>query len=175
MSNKKFKIKNLQKDDWAKFLFQEMRKDEKRPNGSGWMNINQIHSTTNKSLHMVRRVISQMIQKKQCEMFVGNIRSENGYITKAVWYRLKNDNWKNIFKNNLHIIKRQRIPNGKNWFTVGELTQKTGLARTKILRLIRENKLNKQIQIFDGYKYDSKREFLTRKIWYKLCLNGLNS
>lgn len=175
MSNKKFKIKNLQKDDWAKFLFQEMRKDEKRPNGSGWMNINQIHSTTNKSMSMTRRVISQMIQKKECEMFVGNIRSENGYITKAVWYRLKNDTWKNIFEKNLHKIKNQRIPSGKNWFTVGELTQKTGLARTKILRLIRENKLNKQVQIFDGYKYDSKRKFLTRKIWYKLCLNGLNS
>ena len=108
-------------------------------------------------------------------MQLKDINIENGYIKKAVWYRLKNDTWKNIFKNNSYKIKRQRIPSGKNWFTVGELTQKTGLARTKILRLIRENKLNKQVQIFDGYKYDSKTKFLTRKIWYKLCLNGLNS
>jgi len=175
MSSKKFKIKNLQKDDWAKFLFQEMRKDEKRPIGPGWMNIREIHNATNKSIHMLRIAIYQLIQKKECEMFVGNIRSENGYIQKAVWYRLKNDTWKNFFGKNLHKIKNQRVPDGKNWFTVSELTQKTGLSRTKILRLIRENKLNKQVQLFDGYAYNNKRKSLTRKIWYKLCLNGLNN
>ena len=175
MNTKKFRIKNLERDDWAKFLFQEMRKDEKRPKGPGWLTIYEIENASNKSVYMVRGVITELIHKKECEIFTGNIRSKNGYIQKAVWYRLKNDTWKNFFVNNIYKIKRQRIPIGKNWFTVGELIEKTGLGRQKILRLIRENKLNKQIEIFDGYKYDSKRKFLIRKIWYKLCPNGLNN
>jgi len=175
MSKKRFVIKNVKKDVWANFLFQEMRKDEKRPVGSDWLTVYELQKLSKKPMHGLRVVLAELNQRKESEMFVGNIRSNKGYIQKAIWYRLKKGNWKNLFEKDLYKRRKQRVPIGKNWFTVGELTEKTGLARSKILRLLRVHKLNNRIQIFDGYKYNKTKRILERKIWYKLCLNGLNS
>ena len=90
--SKKFLIKNVKSDRWAEFLFQEMRKDEKRPNGPGWMTIKEICALSENrfSYHSFRLVISELIQKKECEQFMGNIRSNRGVMIKCVWYRHKN-------------------------------------------------------------------------------------
>lgn len=173
--SKRFLIKNVNKDDWAKFLFQEMRKDEKRPVGSGWLTAREIHAVSKKSFHSLRCILAELIQRKDCEIFSGNVRADRGFLQKCVWYRIKKGNWKEYFEKDLYKIRRERLPSGKNWFTVGELSEKTGLGKSKILRLMRAHKLSKRVQIFDGYKYSKEKKILERKIWYKLCLNGLSS
>lgn len=172
--SKRFIIKNVQTDDWARFLFKEMRKDEKRPIGERWMSLKQIAvlSKEKVSFHTLRCILAEIISRKECETYVGTIRSAKGFIKKAVWYRHKKYAWKEYFSKNIYKIERQRIPKGTGWFTVEDLSKKTGLARSKILRLIREHKLNKSVKMFDGYKFNPTKNYLERKIWYKLCLNG---
>lgn len=172
--SKKFLIKNVGRDDWARFLFQEMRKDEKRPEGNNWLTSREISKIASDkiSYHTFRLVLGELVQRNECEQFVGNIRSNKGTIIKAVWYRHKKYDWKTFFKKNIYKLQKQRLPQGENWFTIKQLSSKTGLGRAKILRLIRENKLNKKVKIFDGYAFNPKRNFLERKIWYKLCQNG---
>lgn len=172
--SKKFCIKNVHQDDWARFLFQEMRKDEKRPAGNNWLELPEIVKLCNNKAkyHTLRNMLSEIINKKECEIYVGTTRSPKGFVKKAVWYRHKKYSWKEYFLKNIYKIERQRIPEGKNWFTADELSKKTGLAKSKILRLIREHRVNKSVKTFDGYKFNPKKNYLERKIWYKLCLNG---
>lgn len=175
MSRKKFVIKNKNTDPWAKFLFKELERDEKRPHGSGWMDVHEIHKTCKMSFHTLRTVLNELRGKNECEVYSGNIRNDNGYIQKHVWYRLKKGNWKTYFKNNQYQKDNQRIPPGNDWYTVGEITNKTGFARSKILRLIKQYKVSNKVKVFDGYKFNPDKTRLERKIWYKLCLNGLNN
>lgn len=172
--SKKFTIKNVQTDDWARFLFKEMRKDEKRPIGDRWMQRDEIcQFTKNKyKYHTLRMILSEIINRKECETYVGTTRSDKGFVKKAVWYRHKKYGWKEYFSKNLYKIERQRLPKGTDWFTMEDLCKKTGLGKAKILRLIREHKLNKSVKTFDGYKFNPSKNYLERKIWYKLCLNG---
>lgn len=172
--SKKFIIKNVQTDTWARFLFKEMRKDEKRPIGERWMELNQIYQfTKNKcKYHTLRVILSDIINRKECETYSGTTRSHKGFVKKAVWYRHKKYTWKEYFSKNIYKLERQRLPKGTDWFTAEDLSRKTGLARSKILRLIREHRLNKSVKTFDGYKFNPKKNYLERKIWYKLCLNG---
>lgn len=171
---KKFRIKNVQSDNWARFLFQEMRKDEKRPTGERWLELKQIcELTKNKAkYHTLRNILSEIINRKECEIYAGTVRSPKGFVKKAVWYRHKKYTWKEYFSKNIYKKERQRIPNGTDWFTAEDLSKKTGLGKSKILRLIREHRLNKQVKTFDGYKFNANKNYLERKIWYKLCLNG---
>jgi len=172
--SKKFIIKNVEKDTWARFLFNELRKDEKRPDGENWMTVKEMSKICDEkiSYHTLRLILSELVQKKDCEQFVGNIRSNKGTIIKAVWYRHKKHDWKSFFNKDIYKKEKQRIPTGKDWFTVNELSEKTGLGRSKILRLIKEHKVSNRVKIFDGYKFNPKKNYLERKIWYKLCLNG---
>jgi len=172
--SKRFCIKNVNRDVWARFLFQEMRKDEKRPIGDNWLELDKIAeiSKTKTKYHTLRFILSEIINRKQCEIYTGTIRSPKGFAQKAVWYRHKKYTWKEYFEKNLYKIERQRLPQGKDWYTAEELSKKTGLAKSKILRLIREHKVNKNVKTFDGYKFNPKKNYLERKIWYKLCLNG---
>jgi len=172
--SKKFTIKNVQTDDWARFLFKEMRKDEKRPIGDGWMELNQICelAKTKAKYHTLRNILSEIINRKECEIYVGTTRSPKGFVKKAVWYRHKKYSWKEYFSKNIYKLERQRMPKGNDWFTAEDLSKKTGLARSKILRLIKEHKLNKSVKTFDGYRFNPSKNYLERKIWYKLCLNG---
>lgn len=172
--SKRFLIKNVQTDDWARFLFKEMRKDEKRPIGEGWMNLDQIYqlAKNKSSYHTLRMTLCEIISRKECETYVGTTRSEKGFLKKAIWYRHKKYEWKEYFSKDIFKLERQRMPKGENWFTVEDLVRKTGLARSKILRLIREHKLNKSVKTFDGYRFNPSKNYLERKIWYKLCLNG---
>lgn len=175
MHTKKFAIKNRNTDPWASFLFRELQRDERRPQGPGWMDVHELGKICGISFHTLRVVLNELNNKKETEMFSGNIRNDQGFIQKHVWYRLKKGNWKTYFKNRQYQKDKQRVPNGKDWFTVNEITNKTGLARSKILRLIKEYKVSNKVKVFDGYRFNPSKNRLERKIWYKLCLNGFNS
>ena len=175
MHRKKFIIKNKDRDPWASFLFKELGKDERRPEGSGWMDVPQLTKISNMSFHTLRNVLTELRQKSKCEMYNGNIRNDKGFIQKHVWYRLKGTNWKIYFKNRQYQKDNQRLPEGKDWYTVKELEQKTGFARSKILRLMKSHKVSNSVKVFDGYRFNPSKNRLERKIWYKLCLNGLNN
>jgi hypothetical protein len=172
--SKKFTIKRIQTDDWARFLFNEMRKDEKRPIGKRWMDLKQIYelSKDKAKYYTLRNILSEIINRKECEIYSGTTRSHKGFVKKTVWYRHKKYGWKEYFSKNIYKLERQRLPKGTDWFTMEDISKKTGLARSKILRLIREHKLNKNVKTFDGYKFNPSKNYLERKIWYKLCLNG---
>lgn len=172
--SKKFLIKNVKNDDWARFLFKELRKDEKRPEGEGWLGVREIIKlgSGKTTYHSLRLILGELIQKGECEQFTGNIRSDKGIIIKAVWYRHKKYSWKQFFSKDVYKKQKQRLPSGKGWFTAKDLSKKTGLGRNKILRLIKEHKINNRVKIFDGYQFNPQRNYLERKIWYKLCLNG---
>lgn len=172
--SKKFVIKNVNKDLWATFLFNELRKDEKRPTGNNWLAVKDILKVANKktTYYSLRIMMAELIQKGECEQYAGSVRSEKGTVIKAVWYRHKSYSWKDFFNKNIYKKERQRMPEGKNWFTAQDLCKKTGFGKAKILRLIKEHKISKKIKIFDGYRFNPQRNYLERKIWYKLCQNG---
>ena len=71
--SKKFTIKNVRTDTWARFPFNEMRKDEKRPIGERWMELSQIcEFTKNKcKYHTLRVILSDIINRKECETYSG--------------------------------------------------------------------------------------------------------
>ena len=100
--SKKFCIKNVHQDDWARFLFQEMRKDEKRPVGDNWLELTDIVKLCNNKAkyHTLRNMLSEIINKKECEIYVGTTRSPKGFVKKAVWYRHKKYSWKEYFSKN---------------------------------------------------------------------------
>jgi len=175
MHRKKFVIKNKNRDPWSSFLFRELGKDERRPDGPGWMDLHELSKICYMSFHTLRVALNELRQKGKCELYSGNIRNERGFIQKHVWYRLKRGNWKTYFKNYQYQKDNQRLPQGKDWYTVKELEQKTGFARSKILRLMKSHKISNSVKVFDGYRFNPKKNRLERKIWYKLCLNGLNS
>lgn len=175
MYKNKFTIKNKNTDPWASFLFREMQRDEKRPSGPGWMDIYQLDKICKMSFHTLRCVLNDLRSKGECELHLGNVRNDHGFIQKHVWYRLKKGNWKTYFKNHQYQKDNQRLPDGKDWYTVGQITNKTGLARSKILRLIKQYKVSNKVKVFDGYKFNPAKRRLERKIWYKLCLNGFDS
>jgi len=172
MRKQKFAIKNKSGDSWARFLFNEVEKDEKRPSGQGWLDINQLTKLSGKKRDNLRTVLNSMRHMGLCTLFNGQIRNDKGFIVKHVWYQANGNTWSNYLKHNKFQISRQRIPSGKDWFTVTDLEKKTGFARSKILRLIKEHKLTNKIKVFDGYRYNPKKNFLERKMWYKLCQNG---
>jgi hypothetical protein len=175
MHRNKFVIKNKNSDPWSKFLFREVAKDERRPQGSGWMDLHELEKICGISFHTLRVVLNDLRQKGKCELYSGNIRNEKGWMQKHVWYKLKTTNWNTFFKNRQYQKDNQRLPEGKNWYTVKDLEKKTGFARSKILRLMKSHKVSNSVKVFDGYRFNPKKNKLERKIWYKLCQNGLNS
>lgn len=169
---RKFSIKNKNRDDWAKFLFREIEKDERRPEGSGWLDLDQLIKISGIDEDNIRTILNKMRHAKDCELYTGKVRNEGGFIVKHVWYKLAKGNWKAYFRNRQFQKDRQRLPDGKDWYTIKDIERKTGFARSKILRLIKEHKVNRKIRVFDGYVFNPNKKQLVRKIWYKLCLNG---
>ena len=90
----------------------------------------------------------------------------------------------NVLHNNIYYVKSDKygIDGYFNYIDSADSeyyeyinNDKTGLSPGKIRKLISVNKMSNRIKMFDGYALDSSSGKLKRRMWYKLCLNGLKT
>lgn len=172
---KKYALKNKSKDSWSSFMFNEIKQNETKPEGTGWMTREEMCKKYNLKKCSVQKITNQTHMRKDCVLFAGTAQSNKGRLSRCVWYRLIKGNWDTYFINKIYTKKLERKPLQKDWYTVWELRDKTGLSPIKIRKLISVNKMSNRIKMFDGYAMEPSSGKLKRRIWYKLCLNGLKT
>lgn len=73
-------------DKWAALLKEALQKNERRPQGDGWMTVPELASKLKVSLDRTYTLVAQMVAKKRVEKFVGAVKAEKK-LTRRVWYR----------------------------------------------------------------------------------------
>lgn len=58
-------------------------------------------------------------------------------------------------------------PEGENWFTSTELSEKSGWGKSKVFSFLRKKIDSGDLEVFKGNEYSKAHKQLVRRIWYR--------
>lgn len=83
MRQKEFKSTD---DKWAALLKEALQKNERRPDGDGWLTVPELAIKLKVSLDRTYTLVAEMVAKKRVEKFVGAVKLDKK-LARRVWYR----------------------------------------------------------------------------------------
>jgi hypothetical protein len=73
-------------DKWAALLKEALQKNERRPDGDGWLTVPELAIKLKVSLDRTYTLVAEMVAKKRVEKFVGAVKLDKK-LARRVWYR----------------------------------------------------------------------------------------
>ena len=73
-------------DKWAALLKEALLKNERRPDGDGWLTVPELAIKLKVSLDRTYTLVAEMVAKKRVEKFVGAVKLDKK-LARRVWYR----------------------------------------------------------------------------------------
>lgn len=72
-------------DKWAALLKEALQKNERRPDGDGWLTVPELAIKLKVSLDRTYTLVAEMVAKKRVEKFVGAVKLDKK-LARRVWY-----------------------------------------------------------------------------------------
>ena len=73
--------------------------------------------------------------------------------------------WAKILEDNSKSLANK--PEGKDWFTSSELSEKSEWGKSKVFSFIKKKIESGDLEVFKGNEYSKAHKQLVRRIWYR--------